>query len=148
MVNKVNFNEKLRRLNPGTLMTSLKILLTTWKCWIQACQLDTYAVTVFCFCFDNKTVTDVVVNQKQREYTLLLTIENKMKAVTNQVMLCKIYVTCSVIKHVAIVTWDPKITKQFTNMNAPRSTQQQTIHDFKNKEEMQCSYYHSVAEYC
>ena len=87
-------------------------------------------------------------NQKQREYTLLLTIENKMKAVTNQVMLCKIYVTCSVIKHFAIVTWETKTTKQFTNMNVPHSTQQQTIHDFKNEEEMQCSYYHSVAEYC
>ena len=94
----------------------------------------------FGFCFDNKNVTDVIVNQKQWDYTLLLTIENKMKRVTNQVMLCKIYVTCSAIKRFAIVTWETKTTKWFTNMYAPRSTQQQTIHDFKNEEEMQCSY--------
>ena len=43
----------------------------------------------FC-CFDNTTVNDVILNQKQREYTLLITFKNIMKRVTNQVMLCEI----------------------------------------------------------
>ena len=42
------------------------------------------------FGFDNKTVNDVILNQKQREYTLLITFKNIMKRVTNQVMLCEI----------------------------------------------------------
>ena len=56
-------------------------------------------MTVF-FCFDNKTVNDVILklNKKQREYTLLITFKNIMKRVTNQVMLCEI------MSHVIVIS--------------------------------------------
>ena len=42
------------------------------------------------FFVDNETVNDEILNHKQKEYTLLITFENKMRRVTNQVMFCKI----------------------------------------------------------
>ena len=63
--------------------------------WNWACEVDTYPVgsnssfyseTVKLIIYWTKNKTEV------EEYTLLITFKNKMNRVTNQVVLCKLYV--------------------------------------------------------